>query len=269
MPKYIKKLKKVKFIKADFSNYNNLTRSLSNKKFDIIINLGGNIDHKNKLQTEKSHFNLCKNLVNFFRKKKILLFVQVGSSLEYGKKKYPNSEEDKCNPVSYYGRSKLKSTEYLKKSGLRFIVLRLYQIYGPYQKINRIIPLAIFNLKNSKNFNSSSGTQLRDFLYVDDFVNLIKKIILTKKIKSGIFNVGFGRAISIKSVLQKIEKKIKFGKVKYGKIKMRKDEPKVLFPVTKKIKKYYNWYPKIKLDLGLKKTIKFYEKKISISKYNS
>ena len=269
MPKYIKKLKKVKFIKADFSNYKNLTRSLSNKKFDIIINLGGNIDHKNKLQTEKSHFNLCKNLVNFFRKKKILLFVQVGSSLEYGKKKYPNSEEDKCKPVSYYGRSKLKSTEYLKKSGLRFIVLRLYQIYGPYQKINRIIPLAIFNLKNSKNFNSSSGTQLRDFLYVDDFVNLIKKIIQTKKIKSGIFNVGFGRAISIKSVLQKIEKKIKFGKVKYGKIKMRKDEPKVLFPVTKKIKKYYNWYPKIKLDLGLKKTIKFYEKKISVSKYNS
>ena len=116
-------------------------------------------------------------------------------------------------------------------------MLRLYQIYGPYQKINRIIPLAIFNLKNSKNFNSSSGTQLRDFLYVDDFVNLIKKIIQTKKIKSGIFNVvGFGRAISIKSVLQKIEKKIKFGKVKYGKIKMRKDEPKVLFPVTKKLK---------------------------------
>ena len=50
---------------------------------------------------------------------------------------------------------------------------------------------------------------------------------------------------------------------------MRKDEPKVLFPVTKKIKKYYNWYPKIKLDLGLKKTIKFYEKKISVGKYNS
>ena len=51
---------------------------------------------------------------------------------------------------------------------------------------------------------------------------------------------------------------------------MRKDEPKVLFPsYKKKLKKYYNWYPKIKLDLGLKKTIKFYEKKISVSKYNS
>ena len=68
----------------------------------------------------------------------------------------------------------------------------------------------------------------------------------------------------LKVSFKKIEKKIKFGKVKYGKIKMRKDEPKVLFPVTKKIKKYYNWYPKIKLDLGLKKTIKFYEKKFPL-----
>ena len=89
VPKYIKKLKKVKFIKADFSNYNNLTRSLSNKKFDIIINLGGNIDHKNKLQTEKSHFNLCKNLVNFFQKEKNFIICTSGQQLRIRKKKVP------------------------------------------------------------------------------------------------------------------------------------------------------------------------------------
>ena len=198
-----------------------------------------------------------------------MLFLQAGSSLEYGKKKSPNREEDRCNPISFYGKSKLKSTEYLKRSGLNFIVLRLYQIYGPFQKINRIIPLAIYNLKKSKSFNSSSGIQLRDFLYIDDFVNLIIKIIKTKKIKSGIFNVGFGKPISIKHVLKTIEKRIKFGKVKYGKIKMRKDEPTVLFPKIRKIKKYYDWYPKTKLDLGLKKTIKFYEKETPFNKHNN
>ena len=110
---------------------------------------------------------------------------------------------------------------------------------------------------------------MRDFLYIDDFVNLILKIIKTKEIKGGVFNVGFGKPISIKHVLKIIEKKIKFGKVKYGKIKMRKDEQKVLFPNIKKIKKFYNWYPKTKLDLGLKKTIKFYEKEIPFSKHNN
>lgn len=256
-------------IKSDFSNYNSLLRSLKNKKFDIVINFGGNINHKNRLETEKSHFNLCKNLINYFKKKKISLFLQAGSSLEYGNKTKPNKEGDKCKPISYYGKSKLKSTELLKNSGLNFIVLRMYQIYGPYQKIDRIIPLAIFNLKKFMSFNASSGKQQRDFLYVDDLTRLIKKIIKTKKIKSGIFNVGNGNPTSIKHVLIKIEKLIKNGKVKYGKIKMRNDEPKILIPNIKKIKKFYNWIPKIKLNTGLKKTIKYYEKKISISEYNS
>ena len=262
-------IKNVEYLSANLVDLKNLKRVL-NKDYQIIINLSGNIDHKNYDQTKKIHFYSLKNLLKVINLKKLNLFIQAGSSLEYGKLNSPQREKIRCKPISLYGKAKSLSSEFLqKKIKKKVIILRLYQIYGPFQKINRIIPLAIFNLKNFKNFNSSSGTQLRDFLYVDDFVNLIKKIIQSKKIKGGIFNVGFGRATSIKSVLQKIEKKISFGKVKYGKIKMRKDEPKVLFPNTKKIKKYYNWYPTIKLDLGLKKTIKFYEKKTSFSKHSS
>ena len=269
IPDYLKKFNKVNLIKADFSKYNSLSKSLKKKNYDIVINFGGNIDHKNKLQTEQSHYKLCKNLIDFFRDKKILFFLQAGSSLEYGRKKFPNEEKDKCKPDAIYGKSKLKSTEYIEKSGLNYIILRLYQIYGPYQKINRIIPLAIFNLKQFQYFQSSAGIQLRDFLYVDDLINLILKILNTKKIKNGIFNVGEGKPISIKQVLKKIEKKINFGKVQFGKLKMRKDEPKVLFPSIKKVKKYYNWYPKIDLETGLRKTIYHYEKKNSISKHSS
>ena len=41
---------------------------------------------------------------------------------------------------------------------------------------------------------------------------------------------------------------------------MRKDEPKILLPDIKKVKKFYKWKPKTKLQIGLKKTIKFYDK---------
>ncbi len=81
--------------------------------------------------------------------------------------------------------------------------------------------------------------------------------------------MGRGKAISVKKLLEKIEKKVNFGKIHFGKLKMRKDEQKVLVPSIKKIKKYYNWQPKINLESGLRKTIKYYEKEISISKYNS
>ena len=269
IPKKLKKLKKINLIKADFTKYSSLVKKLEKINFDIVINFGGNIDHTNRSQTEKSHYKLCKNLVDFFKNKKITLFLQAGSSLEYGKRKFPNKENDKCRPNSIYGRSKLKSTEYLENSGLNFIVLRLYQIYGPHQKINRIIPLAIFNLKKFSYFESTSGIQQRDFIFINDLISLVTKIIKTKKIKCGIFNVGKGKAISVKKLLKKIEKKINFGKIYFGKLKMRKDEPKILVPSIKRIKKYYNWEPKINLETGLRKTIKYYEKEISFGKYNS
>ncbi len=185
--------------------------------------------------------------------------MQGGSSLEYGENKNKNFEGDVCKPNSFYGKSKLKATKYIEKSGLNYVVLRLYQVYGPHQKINRIIPLAITQLQKSFIFKSTSGIQLRDFLYIDDLTDLILKIIKQKKKVYGIFNVGSGKSISIKTLLNKI-KKIQGGIISFGKEKMRKDESKILYPSVYKIKKSYKWAPKINLSLGLKKTIKYYEK---------
>jgi len=110
-PKIFKRNKNLNFIKADFSNYTQIKKKLKKKNFNIIINFGGNINHDNKNQIEKSHFTLCSNLVRFFNNKKIDLFIQAGSSMEYGLAKSPNYEKSKCKPKSYYGASKLKSTE--------------------------------------------------------------------------------------------------------------------------------------------------------------
>ena len=109
-------------------------------------------------------------------------------------------------------------------------------------------------------FNSSSGDQLRDFLYVDDFTNLVVKILKNKKTPVGIYNVGTGTPTSIRSVLEKIKSQINKGNINYGSIEMRNDETKILYPNIRKIKKIFKWSPKTSLSLGIKKTIKFYEK---------
>ena len=79
-------------------------KSLDNFKVDYVINLAGYIDHSNKKQTLNSHYYGCKNLVDYFRLKKNLeLFLQIGSSLEYGKKNSPHHEKLKGNPNAVYG----------------------------------------------------------------------------------------------------------------------------------------------------------------------
>ena len=61
-------------------------------------------------------------------------------------------------------------------------------------------------------------------MYVDDLVKLFELIILSKKKIKGIFNIGSGKPIQVKNVIEAIKNKIKKGKPQYGAIKMRKDE---------------------------------------------
>ena len=85
-PEYFKYLE----ISKLFINYIDSLKDLSNlnKKifinYDHVINLSGYIDHSKKIKTIKSHYYGLKNLVNFFKKKNIKTFMQIGSCLEYG-----------------------------------------------------------------------------------------------------------------------------------------------------------------------------------------
>ena len=259
--KHKKRIKGVNYLKCDISNSKELNKKIS-KKFDHIINLSGYVDHSNRKENMNCHFNGCKNLVKFFNNTEIKTFIQVGSSLEYGNKTSPQSENERCNPRGSYGLSKYKASNFLKNFGklydFPYIIIRPYQIYGPNQKKNRLIPQTIEACLKNKKFDCTDGLQKRDFLFIDDFVDLIKKIIKNKKIRKEIFNVGYGKPIKVRNIIEKITKMIKKGKPMYGSIKMRKDEILKLYPNTRKVKKFFNWTPKISINIGLKKTIRHY-----------
>ena len=105
-------LKNVNYVTADISKKNSIKKKIK-KNFQYIVNLAGYVDHSNKKKTYLSHYIGCKNIINFFLKKKIKAFVQVGSSMEYGFAKSPHKENFKCKPLSLYGKAKFLSTKYL------------------------------------------------------------------------------------------------------------------------------------------------------------
>ena len=256
-----RKFKNVDYINCDVSNLIDLEKKL-NDAYDYVINLSGNIDHKEKYKTIKTHYIGCKNLVDIFKKKKIKLFIQIGSSLEYGSSQCPHTESETCLGSSVYGQAKLDACNYLKEINKKFnfpyIVLRLYQIYGPYQKFDRLIPSAIKSFIRNEKFRSSHGFQLRDFLYIKDLVILFNKILNKQKIKSGIYNVGTGNPISVKYAIEAINKEIGLGKILFGAVKMRGDEEFSSYPNITKVKNFFDWAPKTNFSKGIKKTIKYY-----------
>ena len=254
-------LKKVKYILADISNQNLINKKIK-EDFKYVVNLAGYVDHTDKIKTYKSHYLGCKNISNFFLKKKIKSFVQVGSSMEYGIKKSPQKENFKCQPRSVYGKAKFLSTKYLlnlyKKKKFPVTIVRLYQIYGPYQDLNRFLPVVIHSCKNNKDFPCSHGRQSRDFLFINDLIDAIFLILKNPKAKGEIFNIGFGRPLKIKNIIKKILFYYKSGNPQFGKIKLRREEQMKIYPNIYKAKKFLNWKPKVNFLTGLKKTIQYY-----------
>ena len=210
LPKKKRYLNRVNYILCDISLKKEISKKIDGN-FDYVVNLGGEVDHSKNNKTYKSHFIGVKNISNFFINKKISKFLQIGSSTEYMSKS-PQKENDLCMPVSIYGKSKLLATQHLinlhNEKKFPSLIFRLYQVYGPYQDLNRLIPIIINGCLKNKRFNCSSGIQNRDFLYVDDLITIILKA-LNSKIEGQIFNVGGGKKQNIKKVILKIKKIIK------------------------------------------------------------
>ena len=268
-PKKIRHLNRVKYIFCDITKKKSLENKIK-KPFDYVVNLGGYVDHTNKKKTFKSHYNGCRNLVEIFAKKKPISFVQMGSSVEYGKSKSPQRENLKCNTKSIksaYGKAKLLSSLYLiklfKKKRFPSTILRLYLSYGPKQDINRFLPIIINGCIRNKKFPCSGGNQLRDFVHVSDVVDAILKSLANNKARGEIINIGSGKPRKIKKIIWLVKKIAKGGYPQFGKINMRKDEILKLYPSIQKAKNKINWSPKIPFNKGIKSTIKYYsEQKI-------
>lgn len=266
-PNSIRTLKKVKYLIGDLTKKKDL--KILKKKFDYVVNAAGVVDHSSDINVFRAHYLGCKNLANFFLKKKIKIFLQIGSCVEYGPQKSPQKEDFKSkiiNLKSMYSRGKFAATKYLmklyKKYKFPVIVFRLYLNYGPNQDFNRFLPIIIDGCIRDKKFPCSSGIQYRSFTYIDDLVRAIIIALKKPQLSGNIFNIGNNKPVKIKKIIQYINKYVNKGTPLYGKVKFRKDEIKHLYPNIVKANLLLNWQPKVSFSVGLTKTINYYKSKI-------
>lgn len=192
-----------------------------------------------------------------FKIKKIISF---GSQAEYGTNiKFPN-ENSPAKPKTFYGKMKLKKlkllSKYCKKNKINFIWFRIFSSYGIKEKYNWLIPYLVKNLLLKNTVSITAGEQVCDYIYIDDLISAIILSIKNKKMK-GVYNLGSSKGIKIKTIVKLILKILKIKK--FDKIKFKRNRKKYipeLVANTNKIKKL-GWYPKISIEKGLKKVIKY------------
>ncbi len=175
--KYIKNMPVV-FVYTDFSNKNNLKNQLTSiGKFDYIIHCAGITKACNKEMFETVNYKYTRNLINVLIKSNLIptKFVYLSSLAAYGpgdeKSLIPVRSENKPNPVSYYGKSKLKTERYIRSiKNFPYLIFRPTGTYGPREKDYYII---FKNIKNHLELYIGNNEQHLSFIHVEDLSYLI------------------------------------------------------------------------------------------------
>lgn len=196
------------------------------------------------------------------------LLVMTGSSSEYGNVKCPMKEDGPTSPTIYYGATKLFATHYgrikARNEKKKLIIIRPFSVYGIYEEPIRLIPSLLSAILLNKKIKLSSPTNVRDYVFIDDFyratLGLIKKSDIINY--GEIFNIGSGKETSIRQLLDLLEKKVvcKNIEVEWGK-EITQPEPKHWYADTTKLNKI-GIRLSYKLEDGLKTTIEWIKKNI-------
>ena len=270
--------KNFKFYKGDIFDNKILNKAINN--CDIVIHLAASLGVKNTdiNQIECLDVNIygTKNILNAARKNKIKLFLYSSSSEIYGdQKKFPINENSKPQNKSVYATSKIAAENYVRafyqKYNINYNIVRFFNVYGPDQKKNFVIPKYIGLASRNKNLLVyGNGNQIRSFCHVDDAAEGLLEIIKNGK-RNTIYNIGNdSQPISIynlaKTVASIFKKKINVKKIPYSKSDRKADrEIEKRIPSLVKIKKDTNYLPSISLTEGLIGMVK--KKELLINKY--
>ena len=254
----------VSYICADVSDYSQLSEILSSNCFEYVVNLSGDIDHspieKGGKKIYDVHAGSVENLVRLLNRDTLKKFIQIGSSDEYGNHPAPQHEGLQESPISPYSAGKTASTQLLQKlhASEKFpvVVLRFFLVYGPKQSSERFLPQIIQGCLENKQFPTSKGTQLRDFCYIDDIVDgILFALETTENVDGEVINLASGEPISIRDMIEKVQKTVGSGIPKYGEIPLREGENQALVADVSKAKELLNWNPTISIDEGIRRTV--------------
>lgn len=197
-------------------------------------------------------------------------FINTGSSAEYGPKEKPMKEDNLCQPRSLYAVTKLAATNYASFVGKiekkPIITLRLFSPFGPYDDPKRLMVEVIYNALKNKNIFLSRADLVRDYVYIDDVTRAYYlAITAAEKYPGEIFNLGMGRQTTIKKVVETtLDLTSSSSKISWDVFPSRDFESSIWQADLKKTEKCLNWRPEFSLKEGLKKTIDWFKKNLSL-----
>jgi len=168
-------------------------------------------------------------------------------------------EDSPLSPVEIYGATKacadMIAQTYMIDYGLKIIITRACNIYGPGDINPRIIPNTIRScLKSEPPVIYTDIKGIREYIYIDDIIDAY--LFLINRFSCGIFNIGTGELKSQEEVVKTILKYFTIDPCYVVAEKTEKIEKQSLN--WKKIR-FFGWKPKVSFEEGIKRTIEWWK----------
>ncbi len=200
------------------------------------------------------------------------LFINLGSSSEYGEQAKVINESTLPHPANYYAWSKsylsLLGLHLAKEEGFPFADARIFSVYGPFEAATRLISTLMNCAIHGQKAHLHNPDAKRDFIHVDDVCEaLLKMCLKPDSAKGQIFNVATGVESSIKDVSQIVagfnpDKPIDFQYHSPG-VRHYKEPVKWQADISK-IQELLDFTPKLSLYQGLQVTYEWFFQNTSL-----
>lgn len=286
--KFIKYINKsYKFLKLDIFDEKKISKVFSDFKPELVVNFAAETHVDTSIKNSKSFiqtningtYNLLECSRKYLQKNSIknFKFIQISTDevfgdLGKGYSKKSFNENSNINPSSPYSATKA-SADMLVSSWTRTysfpaIITHISNNYGPYQYEEKLVPLTIKSfLKKNKVPIYGDGKQKRDWIYVEDNVNALIKILKNGKVGNK-YLIGNNKSINNNLLIKKIYNTLcsilpnyfNLNEFKYfiKNVEDRLGHDQHYKIDNSKIVNQLNWSPKIDIDTGINMTCKWY-----------
>ena len=250
----------------DARDYHKLSNYINIFKPQVIIHLAA-VSHSNRSNKDPhtTFDHSLRTLENALdnAKNNIEHFIFLSSSMVYGNfTKKRVKENDVCEPIGIYGALKFSAEKIIKSYGqvfnLPYTIIRPSALYGERCISRRVGQIFIENvLTKSDIILNGDGTEKLDFTYINDLINGIICVIKSKNSLQETFNITYGNARTINSLVEIIKKN-------FSKVKIVYKPRDKLMPIrgtldVSKAKKLLNFESKWSLDRGYPAYIRWYK----------
>lgn len=274
VPRLLRNGHEVKLFHGDLRKEKEVFRTVSLFRPHIVYHMGALVDLSRTYETARQCIDInikgATILLEALRRNPPKRFVYTSTEEIYGNGPLPFSEKQLPKPPSFYAVSKIAVEQlasiYAQLSSYQLMILRIGTAYGAYQPTTRLIPQIIINSLQNKDILLNSGKKMRDYIYIDDVADaLIAASSHRVNSQIQIFNIGGGRQYALETLINYVLDITKSrSKVLYGAYPDRILEADEWLLDNRNAKKILGWSPKTSLEAGLRKTINYYKRNLSV-----